>query len=484
MGQNVVRLAALLGVSFIALLSLQAYLLWLTYHNQYATLEKEVNASLVSAMEHAQNKRVDSINALFEQDIRNPELATVTLGKNEMQQPVGVILNSKTGGIWLTFQLTEEIDSGDIQEFLYQTLLQKNREFLLEKSIMYWTDSIGKLLDQYVENVSIDGEHLTQYLRQEFAQKRIDAEAHVITHEDSLPPFSRTLLTSDTTYFFEGTEEWAIVGIKNPNRLIFQRSVGVLAASFLVLVLLLISVGWLVRTIRNQRRLVDMKDHFIDNMSHELLTPISTLNLAFETLEKNPDFEQNTYWRVAKQQAERITELTDQILEATMTEHAPESVRRTKLDATPLLRQVVSYQQSTSERPIKTAGFEDLAPHWIQSDAALFTTVLHIVMSNAVKHSEAEKPFIGLSLHQAKAGWLVIDIRDNAVPIPKAERERIFDKFHRVSRPTHEVKGLGIGLFQARKNMELIGGSLCLWQTTPKGNVFRITLPISPTHEG
>src|SRR5262249_42553995 len=251
------------------------------------------------------------------------------------------------------------------------------------------------------------------------------------------------------------------------------------------IVLLLAGLILALRATTREMILVEAKTTFVSNVSHELKTPLSLIRLFAETLElgrvRNPE-EAHEYYRIINRESRRLTRLINNILDFSRIEAGRRQYQFAETDVAEVVTEVLQ----SYERQMTSAGFEagtniqpDLPPALIDREA-LAQAVLNLV-DNAVRYSDQAKR-IEVSVRLLD-GDIAIEVADQGVGIPKAEHQRIFEKFHRVSTGlVHDTKGSGLGLAIVKHIVEAHRGRVTVESAPGKGSRFTILLPIVRSH--
>jgi two-component system phosphate regulon sensor histidine kinase PhoR len=234
------------------------------------------------------------------------------------------------------------------------------------------------------------------------------------------------------------------------------------------------------RNLREEKRLSNLKTDFINNMTHELKTPLSTITVAGRTLEM-PQIRQNdekileTAKLIGKQSI-HLNQLINMILEISMWERTQFQLDKKRIDIEDLLKDIVSGFSSGAGNSAKIIEKYNLAGVTADVDVVYFTTLLNNLLSNAVKYSDRE-PVIEIEGF-SEDDLIRIRVTDNGIGITRTDQKHIFDKFYRA--PTgniHKFKGLGLGLYYVRKIAEAHGGDVSVNSKPGKGSTFTVTLP-------
>ncbi|RMG87955.1 MAG: sensor histidine kinase [Bacteroidetes bacterium] len=246
-----------------------------------------------------------------------------------------------------------------------------------------------------------------------------------------------------------------------------------------------LSFSLVYRNWRNQRRLAQMKNEFIQNITHELQTPVTTVTLAMEALAdfdvlKNPE-RAREYLHLSKQSLARLSSLIDRVLELSILEKSETPLRRNPVNLTNLVGEVLNTLKPRFESlsaSVRRLG--DERDFWVKGDATHLAGVLYNLLDNALKYSDGP-PEIDLEL-SATGGMVRLAVRDRGVGIPAAYRTKIFGQFFRV--PTgemHNVKGHGLGLSYVAGVVRNLGGTILVESPPDGGTRFVIQFPETKT---
>jgi signal transduction histidine kinase len=469
---------SLIAFSLLGIFLLQAYFGYQVYQQHSATLEREAFQAISKALKTADNQRITIINELFAQDIRNPALAQLKFDYKD-GEPRMFVIEPETGDIHVSIRYGGEVDSMLAAQQIAEEIIRHNRTFLEEQSVMYWTDKIGKRISRYADSIQISKEFLVKEIALELDTLNISSGFDLLLSNDSIVPSSSSAFEGGPRKVPAKIDDHtsAAIALTNPNIEILKRTGFVFLMTVTVLLLIVGSFLVLLRLIRRQKKLSQLKDDFIDNVTHELLTPITTLKLALESLRNNDSTSKSSkYLTMSEQQTQRIAEVVDHILQVSFVDEHHPGLQMEEVNLTNILQEVLEYHQATVSKPLETAVSlgEDRI---ILSDEKHLQNVFHNLIGNAIKYGPESGVSISINI-KATSNELQVAITDDGPGIPAAEKEQIFDKFHRVTnQATHEVSGLGIGLYYARGVLRQLGGDLLLTNSTSKGSTFTVILP-------
>jgi len=266
-------------------------------------------------------------------------------------------------------------------------------------------------------------------------------------------------------------------------------SLWALLAVSLVLVVALIWTSYnSIRTIFLQKQNSEIKNDFINNMTHELKTPISTISLACEAL-SDPELAKietikNRYLNIINTENKRLGLLVEEVLQSAVLDKGDFKLKKEEGDLHELLKEVIEkYQIQLKERGGKVELNLDAPNARFEFDKNHLTNVIYNLLDNAVKYSKNE-PRITIST-KLNAGNILLSVKDQGIGISADNLKKIFDRLYRV--PTgnvHNVKGFGLGLSYVKIITERLGGKVSVESQLEKGSTFYIELPLISTNYG
>lgn len=234
------------------------------------------------------------------------------------------------------------------------------------------------------------------------------------------------------------------------------------------------------RNLTEEKRLSNLKTDFINNMTHELKTPLSTITVAGKTLEmeqiRNNEAKILETAKLIGKQSIQLNQLINLILEISMWERTQFQLDKKHVEVDELMHDIVESFKSGCGNGAKISQKYNLEGTKTDLDIVYFTTMINNLLSNAVKYSDKE-PEINVEGFTDKE-HIYIKVSDNGIGINKADQKHIFDKFYRVTHGNiHKFKGLGLGLYYVRRIAESHGGDVSVDSKPGKGSIFTVTLP-------
>jgi two-component system phosphate regulon sensor histidine kinase PhoR len=254
-----------------------------------------------------------------------------------------------------------------------------------------------------------------------------------------------------------------------------------LAGSGLLLLVMIGCFYFAVLTILRQKKLALVKNDFINNMTHEFKTPITSISLATQLLQEELKPGKNDsilrYLGIIKEENTRLGQQVERVLQTAQMEREEITLKRRSVDMAALIQHVAEINGPLLDwvnGSIKLT-LSDL-PNQMEIDEVHISNVLNNLVDNAVKYSPAN-PKVEISAHQQEQGVLIA-VKDQGIGMPKEALSNIFDAFYRV--PTgnvHNVKGFGLGLSYVKKIVEAHGGKVHVKSKLGDGSTFEIYLP-------
>lgn len=237
---------------------------------------------------------------------------------------------------------------------------------------------------------------------------------------------------------------------------------------------------------RAQQRLMQIKNDFISNVTHELKTPVATVSVALEALKNfhaldNPQ-RTTEYLEIAQSELNRLTLMTDKILKTAVYEDRGVELKTEKIDLDALVQQVLASMKLVFEKRKTQLTYQKEGTDFtLDGSLAHLTNVLYNLIDNALKYS-GDGALITVSL-ASRSKKLILSVRDNGIGIAPEYHKKIFEKFFRVpAGDIHNIKGYGLGLSYVAHVVRSHRGEISVDSAPGKGSCFVITLPLPAGH--
>jgi two-component system phosphate regulon sensor histidine kinase PhoR len=250
--------------------------------------------------------------------------------------------------------------------------------------------------------------------------------------------------------------------------------------SVLLLGITILSFVLLYKNALKQRRLADLKNEFISNITHELKTPIATVGVAIEAL-KNFNAMQNPertkeYLDISSNELQRLGMLVDKVLKLSMFEKKEIELRYETFNLKEVADEVLASLRLQLEKYHAKVEVTNEGDLYMQGDRLHMQSVIFNLLDNALKYSKDE-PSIRVTM-QEKDNAIVLSVADNGIGIPTEYKDKVFDKFFRIPHgDTHNAKGYGLGLSYAAQVIIKHNGTIAVESEPGNGTKFTITLP-------
>jgi two-component system phosphate regulon sensor histidine kinase PhoR len=316
-----------------------------------------------------------------------------------------------------------------------------------------------------------DGEERFIYGDKNYNSKQqTEYQALLFPHDDDLKP------------------NWLFIYFPKQDTFLMKET-GLLVIPTFVLTAMLIGIFvFTILIILRQKKLSNIKNDFINNMTHELKTPISTISLASQMLRDNTV--SNTPKTIEHisgiifQESKRLTTQVEKVLQMAVFNEGKLKLKFKEVNINNLINSVVlNFELRVKSKNGELTTELKADPAIIKADEVHITNVLFNLLDNAVKYSKDE-PKITIST-ELKEQYLVISVKDQGIGIQKEHVGQIFERFYRV--PTgnvHDVKGFGLGLSYVKIITEAHRGHIKVESAVNKGTKFMIYFPINAENHG
>ena len=392
-----------------------------------------------------------------------------------------------------TADSTELSAVSQMQRFLEESLdlERKRQQWILDGN---WQNYEILLEDRPIEE-RVDSALLELFLRDALAQTEIDLEYKYAIKNSTLG--KDRIIFGNVDYKPGKRKEYPQLLFQNdyngakPNylniyfperRKYLVKQTGLTIIPTFILTGLLIAIfAYALMVIMRQKKLSNIKNDFINNMTHELKTPISTISLASQMLQdgsvtNTPSIIEHVA-NVINQESKRLGFQVEKVLQMAVFNEGRLKLKFREFDANKMIKTVTGNFELRVNNKNGTLHTEILADNaLIKGDEVHITNVIFNLLDNAMKYSK-DVPEIWVKTENRK-DQLVISVQDNGIGIAKEHQAQIFDRFYRV--PTgnvHDVKGFGLGLSYVKKIIDLHDGTIKVESALNKGTKFKIYFP-------
>ena len=504
-------LGVVMGLSFLSLLYLQVSYIEEMVKMRRSQFEENVNRSLGKAVH---NLELVETKKYLEKDVAAQERAALLSRQYQEKNDAGenvvehhqYTITAPDGSTYSTFELKTIMNRpSNVPKVVIstgRTIPQTSRALqeILKERYVYQR----ALLDEVVYNIlytasdkplkeRVNFKQLDHFLKTELFNNGIDIPYHFsVTDRDGKEVYRCSDYVHDDEKIYsrllfekDPPAKMGFVNIFFPtlDNYIFS-SVKFMIPSIIFTVVLLITFIFTIYIIFRQKRLTEIKNDFINNMTHEFKTPISTISLAAQMLNdpavgKSPVMFKHISG-VINDETKRLRFQVEKVLQMSMFERQSVTLKKKEIDAHELINGVVNIFRMKVEKNNGTLEAElNAQDPVIFVDEMHFTNVVFNLLDNAVKYKSPDRD-IALKIRTwNENGKLCISVEDNGLGIKKENLKKIFDKFYRVHTGNlHDVKGFGLGLAYVKKIIADHKGSIRAESELNVGTKFIITIPL------
>jgi two-component system phosphate regulon sensor histidine kinase PhoR len=367
----------------------------------------------------------------------------------------------------------------DAQKLRYQIFMKERSELPL--SLRIPPDILAQALDTALKRNDIILDYRYTVLTQINGKN-----ANIMGSKDYSPgkkvkQYKKLLLAEDDPV----KPDYLCVYFPEQNHSFFKSTSFLLVPSLVLTLMIIVIFIVTLQIILRQKKISQIKNDFINNMTHELKTPIATISLASQMLrDSSVSLPQTTIDHISGvifDESKRLSNQVEKVLQMAVFNEGRLKLKFTQIDLNSLAETVASNFEIrvTNENGELMTDIKAEDP-FIRGDEVHITNVIFNLLDNAVKYGKAN-PLIELSTEN-RNGWVIVQVKDNGIGIPKEHQAKIFERFYRV--PTgniHNVKGFGLGLSYVKRIVDVHNGRIKVDSTLGKGTRFRLYFPLKNT---
>ena len=469
-------LPALCITATLILLGLQAYWISKYYNITKQTFEKEVNLAFEDAFKKEFSLRADSIQQMIKERLLDTTHFLITSSLNKEGEVIYKISEAKNPKDYFSNSFSSSKLKVMITAANRKLMVNKIADHFskmlrnedLDNHIVYYrTQELGKYMLNLTQKIDFDTTNLRPILDKYLAERSIfvnyqfyarqnDSTTNKSTFKPSLLQQFPVITRSLPTYNQSLGQNYIRVMFKDPYPYILSNMWLILLSSIFLVLLIGFCLAYLLHKLNKEKKLSAIKNDFISNITHEFKTPVSTAMIAIEALNdlhvRQDEDKTIRYLKHTKNELNRISELTDQILKISLYDIENFNLNKVQIHLETVVKEVMEIYQLSEKNP--TITFQNLTSvSEIQVDQSQFQHALANIIDNAIKYG-INPIKIDISC-RVDGDHLVIVIKDNGSGIAAAEIPFVFEKFYR-AKHHHEqgLKGYGLGLNYVKQIME------------------------------
>ena len=467
----------------ISILGITAFLLyWLiqSYDREKKSLAIKSEVTFRETIFHLQVKKLkldgvkpirDSLNdnvKLFvtageEQDKLKEIVSTVNVLRNKLKDSA---VGGRKGKMVISVNKTQLSLKNDSTTFTKEIHGHLSGDHII--NVLYGVDSLQE---------PIQVEEIDSVYNETLRKQKINIPFSIIRIDSSYSPADD--LPNEVTIGFANPVTYRLA-LGNTFPYLIKRISLPILFSVILLGITILSFGLLYRNLQKQRRLSELKNEFISNITHELKTPIATVGVAIEAL-KNFNAIQDPqrtkeYLDISSNELQRLSLLVDKVLKLSMFEKKEIELKYESLNLKDIVDEVTASLRLQLEKNNARVSVTQNGDLNLQGDRLHLLSVVFNLLDNALKYSNGDS-FIQIELNGDEQN-VELSIKDNGIGIPQEYQNKVFEKFFRVPvGDTHNTKGYGLGLSYAAHVVKKHGGIISVDSQPGLGTRFIISLP-------
>ena len=397
------------------------------------------------------------------------------LKDQQFKDKVFVLLNHVGIGIEKNVKLQSELS-----DFLHSTSSDSD----VSKASM--PESLSTSLQQMIDSVFQANNLVTAFDFGIFNTKDCNDPELVFSNLPSQNVFTSPLETNEVlSCFIAGIPTNFLLSLSFPNKkaYLLRQTWGMLGLTFLLILILLVAFSYTLYVVQKQKKLSEIKNDFINNLSHEFKTPIASIALASKVLQKKTNYrfsaEDFSYLELISKESKRLENHIDKILQIAVMDSGNFSLEIDQVNLNEVIEKVAQSFDLLLQEKKGTLQLNLPIDHpMILADERHLFNMFYNLLDNAIKYS-TRSPDIIISVMEDRGGFR-FSIKDKGIGMDETAQQNIFEKFYRASSGNkHKVKGFGLGLSYVKSIVEAHRGTIRFSSALNQGTEFTILLPAS-----
>ena len=359
-------------------------------------------------------------------------------------------------------QIDKVLDRSEMIQIILNKLLTGDRNIKTELN----KNSIEKLIKTSLKqkNINIDFEYLLLDNEKNNILLSNTEDDKILKSNFSISLFQNDLIDSNLVLFLD---------FPLKNSYLRDNNIYSLAFSFIFILLIALSFYYVVVKAFRLKKLSEIKNDFIDNMTHELKTPISTISLACEAMIDNKK-NKNDYVKIIDEENKRLGHQVERVLNIARTEKQSYKIDKSSVNIHEIIEESINvFRFKLEKKGGKIVNKLNAENPIINGNKSHLVNVFNNLIENGIKYSK-DKPVIIIESRNDKSS-MEISIKDNGIGIKKNNLDKIFDKFYREPQGNiHNVKGFGLGLSYVKNIIDKLNAKIFVKSKYGHGSVFTL----------
>ena len=265
---------------------------------------------------------------------------------------------------------------------------------------------------------------------------------------------------------------------KNLNKYFLFQLNGLTIPSLLFIVVIIVVIIWVLKSFYGQRNLITTTNEFINNLTHELKTPVFSIGIASKILQEKVSIENKELVNMIRNQVDKLKNQIDKVLELASIEGKKNFIEKKIIDFKPVILNLIKdFEQLSALENISFSSEVKEDKYILNCDSYYLENAINSLLENAKKYTKENIKIILLVFKDDNK--LCISVKDNGIGISDEDKKKIFDKYYRVSSgDVHNVKGYGLGLNYVKRIIKLHKGKIIVKSSVGNGSEFIISIPL------
>lgn len=486
MQKKIVFVLIMMSCCVFGITALQLYWNYKNYQTVVANFKKDANNALEIAVDKEMTNRREVIILKVKKWLTDTSIVKITCDTNNKEHSTAFTItdavpyykdekpDETTLGMASFKQKLGKITPQAKQIFINHFAERINGD-LKDGTTFYYTQGLGHRIEgEFVKSVFSEN-NLINFFKLELDKRKISSTFIINPTEIAA---KEGFLTNkiNTAFRRPYDKKFVQAQLANPNQYYFQEMKLLIISSFLLIVITLCCFYYTIKTLLNQHQLISIKNQFISNMTHEINTPLSSIQVTAEALHQFDKDEKTrkSYLDIILYQTKKLSDLSNEILANAKLESTTIKIEE-HININDLISEVIENQYFSQNDIISHSPIEE--EFIIKGNKKHLSRSIINLIDNAIKYNTAKIPVVEISLQQHK-NEISINIVDNGPGINEEFKIKIFDQFYRIpTGNTHDIKGYGLGLSYVKKVINQHFGTIRILDNKPNGSIFKITLP-------
>lgn len=489
MKKRITLIIGLMAICVAGVIGLQLFWNYQNYRSTVKNFDHDINEALHTAVDRELDARQQLLINQMKRWMKEPSFVTITCDTVDRKHNTVFTMRDthpytpKEKGISLsiqTFKAQLATITPEAKEFFINYFAENIvRRDLKKGFVYYYTQRLGDSLEHAQAISRVNHQLLKHFYKQELTARNISSAFKINLQQTSNKQYCLTQsVNASLRRPYE--KEWVKAEFESPGLYFIRQMKWIVLATLLLIVVIIACFAYTTRTLLTQHKLAELKNDFINNMTHELNTPLASIKITVEALNTfchNPA-QLKDYLGIISYQTNKLTDLTHQILNTNALVHA-KNTSRLPVSLNTLLKDSVKVMApQISIRKVELL-VDEQADLTVNANRESLLNVFNNIIDNALKYNTSNYPALSILLTRQGHHAAVL-FADNGPGIPHEYRSRIFEQFFRIPQGNqHDVKGYGLGLNYVKQMIEACNGRVQVTDNSPNGSIFTLLFPLA-----